>query len=103
MCRNSDGTRRVPPTMEQPEPKRSRSPFWSLLAMAFIALVVLAAGLVLSIVSGTIGGVIAITAVFAFAAFHYVVWGWWLSTRLHRDEERRAQDDREERDADHQA
>jgi hypothetical protein len=76
--------------MEQPAPKRS--PFWSLLAMAFIAIVVLAAGLVLSVVSGTIGGVIAITAVFAFAALHYVVWGWWLSTRMHREEEKRGKD-----------
>ncbi|MBI3462153.1 MAG: hypothetical protein HY000_03705 [Planctomycetes bacterium] len=78
--------------MEQPEPKRSRNPFWSLLAMAFIAIVVLTAGLVLSVVSGTIGGVIAITAVFAFAALHYVVWGWWLSTRMHREEEQRTKD-----------
>jgi len=85
--------------MEQPEPKPPRSPLWSLLAMAFVAIVVLAAGLVLSIVSGTIGGVIAITAVFAFAALHYVVWGWWLTTRLHRDEQKRTQD-REQRDAD---
>jgi len=78
--------------MQQPEAKRPRSPFWSLLTMAFIAMVVLTAGLVVSVASGTIGGVIVITAVFAFAALHYVVWGWWLSTRLRRNEEKRRED-----------
>ena len=61
--------------------------------MATVAIVVLIAGLVLSIVSGTIGGVIVIPAVFAFAALHYEVWGWWLSTRLRSDEQQESRPD----------
>lgn len=37
---------------------------------------------------GAIGPMVVIGAgVFALAAFHYVVWGWWLSRMIRRDVE----------------
>jgi hypothetical protein len=34
---------------------------------------------------GYMGPVIVVAGIFGFAAFHYLVWGWWLSNSIRRN------------------
>ncbi len=57
-------------------------------AMILLALVMLSGGFLALVIF--VGG-----GVFAMAAFHYLVWGWWLSDKLYREQaeaEQRAAD-----------
>jgi hypothetical protein len=69
----------------EPERENKRGSWLSFLLVGSLSLVILAALVVLTM--GYVGLVIGIGAgIFAVAAFHYVVWGWWLS-KIIRDEE----------------
>ena len=72
----------------------------------------LAAGVGIMILTGLVmltGGYLALVifvggGVFALAAFHYLVWGWWLSEKLYREEaEAEARAAADERQAAHTA
>ncbi|HEX4146506.1 MAG TPA: hypothetical protein VHY91_23600 [Pirellulales bacterium] len=73
--------------MERPEPEGPKPPasWLSLLLAAGVGFMILA-GLVM-LTGGYLGLVIVVGGgVFAMAAFHYLVWGWWLSDKLRRAE-----------------
>ena len=72
---------RKPPAA--PEPKRSA---WTLV---LAAVGVLLAVVVLSFLTlNTFGfAVVVVAGIFAFAAVHYLVWGWWLSREIRREVE----------------
>ena len=79
--------------MERPEAaaRRSRD---AATAIALLGLVVLGAALLglMALVLPQLLGIVIVVLIFAVpAAFHYVVWGWWLSQM--RDEELRHEDD----------
>jgi hypothetical protein len=57
--------------------------------LALAALIVAAVGLLLltALVMPSVVGIVGVVVAFVlFAAFHYLVWGWWLSRRLPPDE-----------------
>jgi hypothetical protein len=71
--------------MTQGEQEKKRGSWLSLLLAGSLTLIVIAGLFFLTL--GWIGPVILLGAgVFALAAFHYLVWGWWLS-KIIRDEE----------------
>jgi hypothetical protein len=80
--------------MDRPEPEGPKRPagWLPLLLAAGVGIMILTALVMLT--GGYLGLVIVVGGgVFAMAAFHYLVWGWWLSDKLRRDEaeaERRA-------------
>ncbi|HTU24934.1 MAG TPA: hypothetical protein VMF30_06030 [Pirellulales bacterium] len=70
---------------ERPEPKPPQGSWLSLLLAAGVGMMILVALVMLT------GGYLALVVVvgggvFAMAAFHYLVWGWWLSEKLYREE-----------------
>ena len=69
--------------LERPrEPRDSFMPVFTVLvvALALVVGVVALAGLAGLFV------ILAIASVLGFAAMHYLLWGWWLSRRLHDDD-----------------
>jgi hypothetical protein len=80
-----------PPPPEQSRPKSS--PLSILLALGVLAL----ACVVLFFLTGGFFGLVMVIAgvAFAFAALHYLVWGWWLGALIRRDAE---EEDDESRD-----
>lgn len=75
-----------------PEPPKSRGCFSVLLAL-IVAVLVFAVLFILT--SGAVApAAVAAGAIFGIAAFHYVVWGWWLSGLIRRqvEEEEEIQD-----------
>jgi Flp pilus assembly protein TadB len=77
--------------MDKPESEAARGSLMSLLLAAFFGLAILVG--LFFITLGAVGPIVVIGGgVFALAAFHYIVWGWWLS-RYIRDEV--AEEDRE--------
>jgi hypothetical protein len=80
------GPRRVNLTMARegpPKPRDSLLPVFTVLvaALALVVSVVAMAGLAGLFV------ILAIASVLGFAAMHYLLWGWWLSRRLHDTED----------------
>jgi hypothetical protein len=77
------------PERDEPKPKAGWLP---LLLAAGVGIMILTALVMLT--GGFLGLVIVVGGgVFALAGFHYLVWGWWLSDKLYREEaeaERRA-------------
>lgn len=43
---------------------------------------------------GNLFVLIASGGIFAFAAMHYIVWGWWLGRMIHEEEQNNQQADR---------
>ena len=75
-----DPDRLIPP--EPPQPKQGS--FVSI-ALALVLAAVLFTGLFF-LTLGAVGPILVVAVcVFALAAFHYFVWGWWLSKAI-RDE-----------------
>ncbi len=71
--------------MERPDPKPPKGSWVSLLIAAMVGLMIL--GALVMLTGGYLGLVVIVGGgVFATAAFHYLVWGWWLSERLRREE-----------------
>ena len=69
---------------ESPEPKPKGS--WVTLMIAAAAGMMILVALVM-LTGGYLGLVILVGGgVFAMAAFHYLVWGWWLSDVIRRQE-----------------
>lgn len=72
--------------MDHPQRENAKPSGWlSLLLAAGVGLMILLALVMLT------GGYLALVifvggGVFAMAAFHYLVWGWWLSDKLYREE-----------------
>ncbi|MFO0899216.1 MAG: hypothetical protein U0836_17460 [Pirellulales bacterium] len=65
-----------------PEPAAPQRPktFLSLMLMVLLGV---PAGVVLLLAAvGYLGPVIVVAGIFGLAAFHYVVWGWWLSNSI---------------------
>lgn len=71
-----------PPT---PEPPKSRGCFSVLLAL--IVAVLVFAGLFILTSGAVAPAAVAAGVIFGVAAFHYVVWGWWLSGLIRRQVE----------------
>jgi hypothetical protein len=70
------------PEREGPKPPAS---WLTLLLAAGVGLMILMALVMLT--GGYLGLVVVVGGgVFAMAAFHYLVWGWWLSDKLYREE-----------------
>jgi hypothetical protein len=58
--------------------------------LALFALVIVAVGLLFLttlVMPAAAGLVLVILGFFGVVALHYVVWGWWLSHRINREEE----------------
>ena len=73
--------------MDHPELPAAKPPqsWLSLLLAAGVGMMILVALVMLT--GGYLGLVIVVGGgVFALAAFHYLVWGWWLSDKLYREE-----------------
>jgi len=73
--------------MDRPERPEAKPPasWLTLLIAAGVGLMILTALVMLT--GGYLGLVIVVGGgVFAMAAFHYLVWGWWLSDKLYREE-----------------
>ena len=84
--------------MDRPEPPTTKpqGSWVTLLIAAMAGLMILTALVMLT--GGYLGLVILVGGgVFAMAGFHYLVWGWWLSDSLRR--EQAEADEREARDA----
>jgi hypothetical protein len=76
------------PTAEEPQPQRGS--YLSIMLAGLLAAAVFLALFFLTL--GAVGPLVVIGAgVFALAAFHYVVWGWWLSRLIQRDVEEEEQ------------
>jgi hypothetical protein len=70
---------------ERPAAKPAQTSWLSLLLAAGVGMMILFALVMLT--GGYLGLVIVVGGgVFALAAFHYLVWGWWLSDKLYREE-----------------
>ncbi len=73
-----------PPALEQEESAPRRSSYLSLILASVLALGIFVGLFFLTL--GAIGPIAVIGGgVFALAAFHYIVWGWWLSRLIERD------------------
>lgn len=81
--------------MDQPDSDFPGRSLLSILLAGLLAVAILVGLFFLTL--GAVGPMIIIAGgVFALAAFHYVVWGWWLSRYIHEEV---AEEDREwERD-----
>jgi hypothetical protein len=77
--------------MEKPEAESPRSSFLSIVMAGFLAVAIFVGLFFLTL--GAAAPIVAIGAVvFAVVAFHYLVWGWWLSGFIREEveeEERR--------------
>lgn len=62
-----------------------RSSVATIVVMASLGLFVLVVLVVLTIVFS--GGIFVLVGIFLFAAFHYFVWGWWLSKLIRQEDE----------------
>ena len=85
--------------MDLPERPAGKPPqgSWVSLAIAAMAALMILTALVM-LTGGYLGLVILVGGgVFAMAGFHYLVWGWWLSDSIRR--EQAEADEREARDA----
>ncbi len=74
------------PPPDEPQPKsRGGLVVWGLGGMfgllLFVVLVVVTLGQILPVL-------VLVGAALGFVAFHYLVWGWWLSGRIRREVER---------------
>ena len=75
------------PLPPRPSTETPRGSWIGLLLAATMGLVIITALIFLT--GGFLALVIVIGGgVFAFAAFHYLVWGWWLSKFLYEQEEK---------------
>lgn len=73
-----------PPADDEENPRRGS--YLSLMLAGVLAVAVFLGLFFLTL--GAVGPIVAIGAgVFALAAFHYVVWGWWLSRMIQREAE----------------
>jgi|GEM_PF-1538284 len=84
--------RPLPPRPVRPElapaPSGASSWFTIVLAIAAGLFILVGFGALLLVLFASIGWVIAIGGIFALAAFHYVVWGWWLGGMIRREAEK---------------
>jgi hypothetical protein len=81
---------RMPPLPERPSAAPSRpASLWGVMLAGVAALIIAAAvGFLMIPVAGVALGAAGLVFVFvAIAAFHYVVWGWWLSGVIREDVE----------------
>jgi hypothetical protein len=79
--------------MDKPESEPVQHPLLSILLAGVFGVAILVGLFFLTL--GAVGPMVLIAAgVFALAAFHYVVWGWWLSRYIHDEV---AEEDREMR------
>lgn len=70
--------------MQRPEAEPTRGSYLSIALAALLALAVFAGLFFLTL--GAVGPLVVIGGgVFAMAAFHYLVWGWWLSRYIHEE------------------
>ena len=72
--------------MAAPNPQRPRGSWLSIL-LVLCAAVLITAGLVFLTLTWFALVVVIAAGIFALAAFHYVVWGWWLSKIVRHEEE----------------
>ena len=78
-------------SMDKPDSEVARGSFLSILLAGLLALAILVGLFFLTL--GAVGPMVLIAVgVFALAAFHYLVWGWWLSRYIHDEVE---EEDRE--------
>ena len=75
--------------MAPPEPPPARKSWLSIVlasvvgVLLFVALLLLTAGAAVAVAGAVIVGLLAC----GFAAFHYLVWGWWLGDMIRREAE----------------
>jgi hypothetical protein len=69
-----------PPELEKPNKSLSSIIFFSFLALAALVGIAL-----LSVL--WVGAAIVLGGIFLFAAFHYLVWGWWLGQMIHDEQQ----------------
>ncbi len=69
--------------MPSPAAPQRPKPFLSLMLLVLFG--VPAAVVLLLALVGYMGPVIVVAGIFGFAAFHYLVWGWWLSNSIRRN------------------
>src|SRR5262245_61309209 len=82
--------------MERPEPTMRRGESNAATAIALVGLILAGAALLglMALVLPELLGIVVVVLIFAVpAAFHYVVWGWWLSRM--KDEEAESEATRE--------
>ena len=74
---------------QRPEPPDDSSPqsnsIATIVVMASIGLFLLVGLVLLTIIFN--GAIFVLAGIFLFAAFHYFVWGWWLSKMIRREDE----------------
>jgi hypothetical protein len=82
------------PEPEAPLPRKSRGPIASTLS-AIVAIFILFASVLLCSFGNLMWPAIIAGAIFALAALHYLLWGWWLSKAIQRqvEEEERSSGD----------
>lgn len=85
--------RPLPPRPVRPEPAVTSSrgaSSWFTIALALAAGLFLLAGFgaLLFVLFASMAPLIAVGGIFALAAFHYVVWGWWLGGMIRREAEK---------------
>ncbi len=68
-----------------PQPASPQRPKTFLSLMLVVVLGVPAAAVLLLAAVGYLGPVIVVVGIFGFAAFHYLVWGWWLSNSIRQN------------------
>ena len=74
------------PPLEPPEPPPKSGSYLSIILAGLLAVAVFIGLFFLTL--GAVGPILVIgVGVFALAAFHYVVWGWWLSKLIQQDAE----------------
>ena len=75
-----------PPNDDDDSPPPRRGSYLSLILASLLAMAVFLGLFFLTL--GAVGPIVVIAGgVFALAAFHYVVWGWWLSRLIREDAE----------------
>ncbi len=84
--------RRGNPDFERPVPGGPPRPRGSLLPVMVVLGFGLAVIVTLVALTGLAGLyiILAISGVLGFAALHYVLWGWWLTNKIRRDQESKA-------------
>jgi len=76
----------MPQRPERPDPSPPQgSSVLSIIFMGSLALFVLVGLVLLTIVFN--GAIFVLAGIFLFAAFHYLIWGWWLSKMIRREDE----------------
>ncbi len=87
--------RPLPPRPVRPEPappssSASGASSWFTIVLALTAglFVLVGFGALLLVLFASMAPIFAVGGIFALAAFHYVVWGWWLGGMIRREAER---------------